>query len=91
MTQIMSVSANAAAYAMDALKPPARKGAKASVEENARTALLSDPEMNTDSILPPSESITAVSARLAMLDNANARRQQATLQEAVDAYLRSGA
>lgn len=76
---------------MEALKPPARKGVKASVEENARTALLSEPDMRTDSILPPSESITAVSARLAMLDNARAHREQATLQEAVDAYMRSGA
>jgi hypothetical protein len=86
----MSVSANAAAFAMDALKPPARKGAKHAVDENVGTALLSEPEKNTDAILPPSESITAVSARLAMLDNAHMHYQQATLEQAVEAYLRSG-
>lgn len=86
----MSVSASAAALAMEALKPLAKKGAKASVEERARTALLSEPEKNTGSILPPSESITAVSARLAMLDNGKSHFQNATLQEAVDAYMRSG-
>lgn len=82
----MSVSANTAAFAMEVLKPAQRKGSKAFVEENARTERLSDPANRTDSILPPSESITAVSARLAMLDNST-YKQQTTLREAVKAYL----
>nr|WP_316654270.1 hypothetical protein [uncultured Gellertiella sp.] len=65
-----------------------RKGAKASVDENSRIAQRSDPENQSDSILPPSETISAVSARLAMLDNGN-YKQQTTLRQAVNAYMNS--
>ncbi len=74
---------------MEMLKPVPRKSPKAAVRENERTALLADPERNVDSILPPSESISAVSARLAMLEN-RLNQQQTTLDQAVEAYLRSG-
>lgn len=90
MVQVMSVSANAAAFAMEALKPPLRKGAKTMVEENAQIARAVDGESHKDSILPPSESIAAVSARLAMLDGSHPHQQQ-TLNQVVEAYRRSGA
>lgn len=74
---------------MEMLRPTQRKSAKTAIQENERTARLGDTERNVDSILPPSESITAVSARLSMLDNGY-NNQQATLNQAVEAYLRSG-
>lgn len=86
----MSVSANAAAFAMEALKPPLRKGAKTAVDENAQIARAMDDEHDRDSILPPSETISAVSAQLAMLDNSHTHQQQ-TLHQVVEAYRRSGA
>ena len=89
MTQVVTISANTAAIAMEMLRPVPRKSAKTAVQENERTARLVDAEHTVDSVLPPSESITAVSARLAMLDN-RANRQQTTLDQAVEAYLRSG-
>lgn len=90
MVQVMSVSANAAAFVMEALKPPLRKGAKTSVEENAQIARSSEGDHHKDSILPPSETISAVSARLAMLDSSHPHQQQ-TLKHVVEAYRRSGA
>ncbi|MBB4064688.1 hypothetical protein [Gellertiella hungarica] len=89
MTQVVTISANTAALAMEMLRPTQRKSAKTAIQENERTARLGDTERNVDSILPPSESITAVSARLSMLDNGY-NNQQATLNQAVEAYLRSG-
>lgn len=89
MTQVVTLSANTAAIAMEMLKPAQRKSAKTAVRENERTAMLADTERNTDSILPPSESISGVSARLSMLEN-RLNQNHTTLDQAVEAYLRSG-
>lgn len=89
MTQVVTLSANTAAIAMEMLKPAQRKSAKTAVKENEHTARIADPERNVDSILPPSESISAVSARLSMLEN-RLNQHQTTLDQAVEAYLRSG-
>ena len=89
MTQVVTLSANTAAIAMEMLKPAQRKSAKTAVRENERTAMLADTERNTDSILPPSESISGVSARLSMLEN-RLNQTHTTLDQAVEAYLRSG-
>lgn len=89
MTQVVTLSANTAAIAMEMLKPAQRKSAKTAVRENERTAMLADTERNTDSILPPSESISGVSARLSMLEN-RLNQNHTTLNQAVEAYLRSG-
>lgn len=90
MTQVISVSASAAAIAMEVLKPGRRKGVKADVEDNSEVATLADPNGRPDAILPPSETITAVSAQLSMLDNGY-HNQQSTLKQAVEAYSRYGA
>lgn len=86
----MSVSANAAVFAMEALRLPLRKGPKTLVEENAGAAGPSETEKLAEPLLPWPESVSAVSARLAIVDGSR-DRQQATLQQAVDAYLLSGA
>lgn len=74
---------------MEMLKPVQRKSAKTAVRENERTAMLAEPERNVESILPPSESISGVSARLSMLEN-RLNQNHTTLDQAVEAYLRSG-
>ena len=90
MTQVITVSASAAALAMEALKPARRKGAKSAVEDGAELARQADPNGPADSILPPSETITAVSAQLSMLDSGY-HNQRATLQQALEAYSHYGA
>lgn len=90
MVQVMSVSANAAAFVMEVLKPPLRKSAKMEVDDSTHIARAAHGENENDVILPVSESIAAVSARLAMLDS-NHPHQQQTLNEVVEAYRRSGA
>lgn len=90
MTQIMSVSANAAVFAMEALRLPLKKGSKTLLKENAESLGPSETEKLTEPVLPWPESVSAVSARLTMLESTR-DRQQATLEQAVDAYMRSGA
>ncbi len=90
MTQVISVSANAAAIAMEVLKPGRRKGAKVEAEDNSEIASKADPNDPSDSILPPSETITAVSAQLTMLDSGY-HNQRSTLKQAVEAYSKYGA
>lgn len=90
MTQVISVSANAAAIAMEVLKPARRKGVKMDVEDNVEIAERSDANGRADSILPASETITAVSAQLSMLDSGY-HNQRSTLKQAVEAYSNYGA
>lgn len=89
MTQVVTLSANTAAIAMEMLKPAQRKSARQALKESERTAALAEPERNVETILPPSETISAVSARLSMLEN-RLNQRQTTLDQAVEAYLRSG-
>ena len=89
MTQIVTISASTAAIAMEMLRPAQRKSAKTAMEEAERVVRLIDQPDDSEPILPPSESIASVSARLAMLDNGT-HHQQTTLHQAVEAYMKSG-
>ncbi|MBN9033920.1 MAG: hypothetical protein BGO05_15325 [Rhizobiales bacterium 63-7] len=81
MTQVVTVSANTAAYAMEALKPAPRVPRKQFVQEavkNYETARNGGEEGGTDVI-------RAASAELAMM-NFNDHHPHATIQEALEAY-----
>ena len=81
MTQVVTVSANTAAYAMEALKPAPRVPRKQFVQEavkNYETARNGGEEGGPDGI-------RAASAELAMM-NFNDHHPHATIQEALEAY-----
>ncbi|PWE56512.1 hypothetical protein DEM27_08985 [Metarhizobium album] len=88
MTQVVTVSANTAAYAMEALKPAQRVARKQYVQEAVRTfeATANEGVDETDSI---PDVIRTASAELSMM-NFGDNQPQASVQEAIDAYRRAG-
>lgn len=88
MTQIVTVSAHTAAYAMEAVKPPTKLPSKKHVEETVRIAKARESDSVTDPILAVTDAVKSMSAGLASL-NSGARQPQASIKEAIDAYRRT--
>lgn len=89
MTQVVTVSATTAAYAMEAAKPPQRVARATLVEEQLRVfaeraAKSDDYQLRAllNVVHPPALSLHALMA-------GQRRLEQATLREAIDAYRNS--
>ena len=82
MTQVVTVSANTAAYAMEALKPAPRVPRKQFVQEAVKNY---ETARNDGEDGGGADVIRAASAELAMM-NFNDHHPHATIQEALEAY-----
>ncbi len=83
MTQIVTVSANTAAYAIEAAKPVIRAPRKQIVADAIRDFETSRNGGTEDSAT--TDAIKAVAAELSMM-NFNDHHPQASIQQALDAY-----
>ncbi len=82
MTQVVTVSANTAAYAMEALKPAPRVPRKQFVQEAVKNYETARNDGEDGEI---TDIIRAASAELSMM-NFNDHHPHATIQEALEAY-----
>ena len=90
MTQVVTVSANTAAYAMEAMKPPPKPSRSEFVRQTVRAfaAEAADGEVDLDAIVGGADVVRSTSTDLLML-NSGKHPPQTSVQEAIAAYRRA--
>lgn len=90
MAQIITMSANTAAIAGEAIKERRRLSAKQHVEEATRLLEKAGEDRLMTEELPPGETVLSLSTSLSLL-NSWSNKNQATVREAMEAYRETGA
>lgn len=90
MAQIITMSANTAAIAGEAIKERRRLSAKQTAEEAAKLLERAGQDRLMTEELPQGETVLSLSANLSLL-NSWPNKNQATVREAMDAYRETGA
>ena len=89
MVQVVTVSANTAAYAMEPIKPPQRVSRSTYVEEYARQVRERAEESNDFRLRALANIVQPPALSLFFLSAGQRRIEQATLREAIEAYKNS--